>query len=241
MNFFTMARLNGSSSYKAPRNRRTAGRHAAVVHAADRPNPTPEFALLTGDTTRAGVSWPLGEVSPNVWLGADLSVRLPRPIVHIATQGVVVRSISRVVPVIIAGVVSVFAGVGIGVLAASHGSVGTSRGPATTSIASSAQWAAEGAQLARESGRHWAYESLPIDVTASGTYFFDFGPVPTSFDNPSHPRGIAFDWPPDSRFSVAGANAPPRTVTLRGKRYFQIGMSIFHFSSPYRGYRAWIY
>ena len=55
------------------------------------------------------------------------------------------------------------AGLGIGLVAASHGSTGTPHGPATTGIASSAQWAG-GAELARDSGRNWAYESIPIDV-----------------------------------------------------------------------------
>ena len=151
------------------------------------------------------------------------------------------RPISRVVPVIIAGTVGMGAGLGIGLLAASHSSVATPGGTATTSVASSAQWAAEGAQLVRETHGNWAYESIPIDITGNSTYVFDFGPIPVSFDYPSNPRGIAFDWPPDTRFSVVGANKPTRTVTLRGKRYFQVGMTVFHLSSPYSGYRAWIY
>ena len=111
------------------------------------------------------------------------------------TRGVAVRPISRVIPAVIAGAVGMVAGLGIGLLAASHGSTATPGGTATTSVASSAQWAAEGAQLERETGRNWAYESIPIDVKGNGTYFFDFGPVPASFDYPSSPSGIAFDWP----------------------------------------------
>ena len=88
---------------------------------------------------------------------------------------------------------------------------------------------------------NWAYESIPIDITGNGTHLFDFGPVPASFDYPSNPKGLAFDWPSDGHFSVVPANSVMHTVTLRGKRYFQIGFSIFHFSSPYRGYRAWMY
>ena len=155
-------------------------------------------------------------------------------------KGVGVRSISRVVPLLIAGTVGLGAGIGIGLVAASHGPAGTPRGPATTSIASSAQWAREGTQLGRDSGRNWAYESIPIDVKGNGRYFFDFGPVPASFDYPSNPSGISFDWPSDSRFSVVGATAP-HYVALRGKRYVQMGFSVSHFSRPYRGYRAWIY
>ncbi len=151
------------------------------------------------------------------------------------------RPISRVVPVIIAGTVGMGAGLGIGLLAASHGSVATPGGTATTSVASSAQWGAEGAQLVRETHGNWAYESVPIDITGNGTYLFDFGPVPASFDYPSNPRGIAFDWPSDSHFSMLPAGTPTRTVTLRGKRYFQVGFTVSGFSSPYRGYRAWIY
>ena len=151
------------------------------------------------------------------------------------------RPISRVVPVIIAGTVGMGAGLGIGLLAASHGSVATPGGTATTSVASSAQWGAEGAQLVRETHGNWAYESIPIDITGNGTYLFDFGPVPASFDYPSNPRGIAFDWPSDSHFSVVPANTATRTVTLRGKRYFQVGFTVSGFSSPYSGYRAWIY
>ncbi len=88
------------------------------------------------------------------------------------------RSVSRVIPAVIAGAVGMGAGLGIGLVAASHGSTGTPRGPATTSVASSAQWAGGGAQLGRDSGRNWAYESIPIDVKGNGRYFFDFGPVP---------------------------------------------------------------
>ena len=88
------------------------------------------------------------------------------------------RAISRVVPVIIAGTVGVGVGLGIGLLAASHGSVAMPGNSATTSVASSAQWGAEGAQLVRETHGNWAYESIPIDITGNGTYLFDFGPVP---------------------------------------------------------------
>ena len=102
------------------------------------------------------------------------------------------RAISRVVPVIIAGTVGVGVGLGIGLLAASHGSVAMPGNSATTSVASSAQWGAEGAQLVRASA---LWEPIP----------------------------------------------PPRTVTLRGKRYFQVGFTVFGFSSPYSGYRTWIY
>ena len=150
------------------------------------------------------------------------------------------RPISRVVPVIVAGAVGMGAGVGIGLAAASHGSIATSRGPVTTGVASSAQWAAEGAQLVRETHGNWAYQSVPIDIKGNGTYFFDFGPLSASFDYPSNPRGIAYDWPSDGRFSIVGATAP-HYVAVRGKRYVQIGFSMFHFSSPYNGYRAWIY
>ena len=134
------------------------------------------------------------------------------------------------------------AGVGIGLVAASHGSIGTPGRTVATSVASSAQWAAEGAQLILDKDNgNWAYESVPIDITGNGTHLFDFGPVPASFDYPSNPNALAFDWPSDGHFSVVPANSVMHTVSLRGKRYFQIGFSIFHFSSPYRGYRAWMY
>jgi hypothetical protein len=132
------------------------------------------------------------------------------------------------------------AGVAIGLLAASHSSVGAPGRTVTTAISSSAQWAAEGAQLVRDTGRNWAYESEPVDITGNGTYFLDFGPVPPSFNYPSNPTGISFDWPSDSHFSEVPTTRP-RTVTLGGKRYLQIGFSVFQLSSPYRGYRAWIY
>ena len=201
-------------------------------------------AARSGQSLRATVVrlWTkLGEVSPKVWLDADLLGRSARRKVRYGLhEGVAVRSVSRVIPAVIAGAVGMGAGLGIGLVAASHGSTGTPRGPATTSVASSAQWAGRGAQLERDTGRHWAYESIPIDVKGNGRYFFDFGPVPASFDYPSNPSGIAFDWPSDPRFSVVGATAP-HYVALRGKRYVQMGFSVSHFSSPYRGYRAWIY
>ncbi len=93
------------------------------------------------------------------------------------------RSVSRVIPAVIAGAVGMVAGLGIGLVAASHGSTGTPRGPATTSIASSAQRAREGTQLGRDSGRNWAYESIPIYVKGNGRYFFDLArsqPVSTT-------------------------------------------------------------
>ena len=148
------------------------------------------------------------------------------------------RPISRVIPVIIAGTVGMGAGLGIGLLAASHGSVGTPGGTATTSVASSAQWAAEGAQLVRETHGNWAYESLPLDIAGNGTYLFDFGPVPASFDYPSDPGGIAFDWPPAAPQHVASRDANVYRDPA-GKRYFQVGFTVSGFSSPYSGYRAW--
>ena len=128
----------------------------------------------------------------------------------------------------------------MGLLAASHGSVATPGGTATTRVASSAQWSAEGAQIVRETHENWAYESIPIDINGTGTYLFDFGPVPASFGYPSDPRGLAFDWPP-AHFSMLPAGTPTCTVTLRGKRYFQVGFTVSGFSSPYGGSRAWIY
>ncbi len=100
-------------------------------------------------------------------------------------KGVVVCLISRVVPVIIAGTAGLGVGLGTGLLSASHGSVATPGGTATTRVASSVQWAAEGGQLVRETHGNWAYESIPIDITGNGTNLFDFGPVHASFDYPS--------------------------------------------------------
>ena len=124
------------------------------------------------------------------------------------------------IPAIIAGTVGLVAGLGIGLVAASRGSTGTPRGPATASIASSAQWAGEGAQLERDTGRNWAYESIPIDVKGNGTYLFDFGPVPASFDYPSRPEGITFDWPSDSHFSMWPATTPPLYRDPAGQTVF---------------------
>ena len=135
------------------------------------------------------------------------------------------RPISRVVPVIIAGTVGMGVGLRIGLLAASHGPAGTPRGPSTTSIASSAQWAAEGAQVARDTGHNWAYESMPIDITGNGTYLFDFGPVPASFDYPSNPKGIAFEWPPDGHFSevpTTGRVPLPWVAKVSATRFLRI-------------------
>ena len=158
-------------------------------------------AARSGAVTRATVVrlWTkLGEISPKVWLDADLLGRSARRKVRYGLhEGVAVRSVSRVIPAVIAGAVGMGAGLGIGLVAASHGSTGTPRRPATTSVASSVQWAGGGAQLKRVTGRHWAYEPIPIDVKGNGTYVFDFGPVPASFDYPSKPSGIAFEWPPD--------------------------------------------
>ena len=123
-------------------------------------------------------------------------------------------------------------------MAASHGSAGTPRGPVTTSIASSPQWAGEEpSSYAKRTVT--GHTSQCLDMTGNGTYLFDFGPVPASFNYPSA-RGLAFDWPLDPHFSMLPANRPARTVTQRGKRYFQIGFTVAGFSSPYSGYRAWI-
>ncbi len=151
------------------------------------------------------------------------------------------RSISRVVPVIIAGTVGVsWPGDRAPGRLSRLGATPAGTTTTTTSIASSARWAAEGAQLVRETHGNWAYESVPIDITGNGTYLCDFGPVPASFDYPSNPEDIAFDWPP-AHFSMGPVGTPTRTVTLRGTRYFQVGFTVFRFLSPYGGYRAWIY
>jgi ABC-type phosphate transport system substrate-binding protein len=166
-----------------------------------------------------------------------------------------VRWISRVIPLIIAATVGMGAGVGIGMVAASHGPK-QARHPAaaaaTSHVASSAQWAAEGATLIQgvlTNGKatynssykngNWAYESVPIEVTKNGDYLVDFGPVPVSFDYPAHPKGIAFDWPPDAAFSIYANGS--RTVTLGGRRFFQVGITVSGLSRPYESFRAWIY
>ena len=213
----------------------------AVTASPDLSNPTTSSGQFTGRPLSSLVWTNLGR-SPQTFSSVPTSPVGRRGVESGAgyTRGVAVRPISRVIPAVIAGAVGMVAGLGIGLVAASHGSAGTPRGPATTSIASSAQWAGEGPQLERDTGRNWAYESIPIDVKGNGTYFFNFGPVPASFDYPSSPSGIAFDWPSDSRFSIVGATAP-HYVALRGKRYVQMGFSVSNFSSPYRGYKAWIY
>jgi hypothetical protein len=155
----------------------------------------------------------------------------------------------------IAGTVGMGAGVGIGVVTASHGPKEARHLAAAASthhVASSALWAAEGARLvqgvlANGKGTYnstyrngdWAYESLPIDVTKNGDYAINFGPVAISFDYPVHPTGIAYDWPPDAAFSVYANGS--RTVTLGGKRFFQVGITVSGLSRPYSGFRAWIY
>jgi hypothetical protein len=156
------------------------------------------------------------------------------------------RSTSRVLAVIIAGTLGLAAGLTIGVIAAPHSSKGAPHEPppaATVYFASTAKWAAEGAKLVNgvlTQGKgsvnttyrngNWAYESRPVDVTKDGSYTLDFGPVPTSFDYPAHPKGISYDWPPDATFSAFADGC--RTVTQSGKKYFQVGITVSGLSSP---------
>ena len=117
----------------------------AVTASPDLSNPTTSSGQFTGRPLSSLVWTNLGR-SPQTFSSVPTSPVGRRGVESGAgyTRGVAVRPISRVIPAVIAGAVGMVAGLGIGLVAASHGSTGTPRGPATTSIASSAQWAGEG-------------------------------------------------------------------------------------------------
>ena len=110
---------------------------------------------------------------------------------------------------------------GIGLVAASDGSTGTPRGPATTSIASSAQSAGEGAQVQRDTGRNSAYESIPIDVKGNGTYFLTLArsrPLRLPLQPEWHSVGLAFRrgftmWGPLDRIMLPRCKGTSRWVS----------------------------
>ena len=176
-------------------------------------------------------------------------------------EGKRMRTISYVSSVAAAAIL--VAGTAIGItITTSHGSASgvaaaqtassTTSTSSTTSVASSPLWAAEGKRLelavsesneptynkAYEDGK-WAYESSPVNVTGNGPYTLNFGPLATTFNYPTVPRAIAYDWPPDSRFSAVADSI--NTVTIDGKRYLQVDVTISNFSVAYRAYTAWIY
>ena len=138
------------------------------------------------------------------------------------------RSISRVIPLLIAGTVGLGAGVGIGLVAATHGPTGTPRGPATTSIASSAQWAAEGDPVARDTGGSWAYESIPIDITGKGRYFFDLARSQPVSTTPPTPRAYRLTGLLMAASAMWGPLAASRC--LAGQKVLQMGFSVCNFS-----------
>lgn len=86
----------------------------------------------------------------------------------------------------------------------------------------------------------WVYESLPINISRNGAYEMLFGPLDKSFDFPKHPTAVAFEFPWDIHFTIIPAGKSS-IVSVNGKRYFKIGVSVTKYTRPYQGLMAWIY
>ncbi len=117
-------------------------------------------------------------------------------------------------------------------------------GAATVSACSSdLSWSAEGTSLlsfqranpttvqgpaSTSAVQPLAYESLPVNVTASGVYAFDFGPLNPGFAWGTNPPGAAFLAPPDFDGSVTPVASPeaPQVITINGQPYFQQDVSV---------------
>jgi len=118
-------------------------------------------------------------------------------------------------------------------------------------------WATEGAwMLAQESARGggfggpdggiWIYGSIPKDVHGNGTYTLDFGPVPSDFGwgkAPGDAHGFALQWPPD--FIAGGfyrqSPTTPIVVTLHGRRYFQVTVTMTKYVPTCSGLTVFVY
>lgn len=90
--------------------------------------------------------------------------------------------------------------------------------------------AADGASLAN--GGQWAYRSQSVNITAAGTYTPDLGPLDASFNYPTDPSGISFDWPSDISFHISPAGSPSEVV-LNGDQYLQVSISVSAVTAPY--------
>jgi hypothetical protein len=101
-----------------------------------------------------------------------------------------------------------------------------------------AGWRASGRTVANASP--FAYESLPVDISANGRYTLEFGPLGKIFDFPSNPKAVVFDFPSDIHFVVL-PNGKASTVAVDGKRYFKVGISVTKLTRSYQEMTAWIY
>jgi hypothetical protein len=119
--------------------------------------------------------------------------------------------------------------------------------------AQSAAWAAEGTRLIQAKQTQisasqpqplnaalFACESTPVDITQAGTYTLDYGPLQSSFDYPTNPSGVAFEFPSDIQFTII-PNGPASIQTISGSRMFVETFSVTNFSAPYAALTGWIY
>ena len=101
-----------------------------------------------------------------------------------------------------------------------------------------AGWRASGRDIANSAS--YAYQSLPVDVSADGQYELEFGPLDPAFNYPENPTGVVFDFPSDIHFTIM-PTGKASTVIVGEKRYFKVEVSVTNLTRPYTGMTAWIY
>ena len=99
-----------------------------------------------------------------------------------------------------------------------------------------------GGQAAMDAGA-WAYQSLPVTLASTGTYTFLF-PVPSSFDYPISPQGVAVNLPPlPGVIARPSATVRPSVVSVSGTRYYEESFDFLAISTACQGVQitAWGY
>lgn len=124
-----------------------------------------------------------------------------------------------------------------------------------TNVAQSSNWANEGVRLIQAkqqaaasdtqyaqaaNAAFFAYQSLPIDINADGTYRLDFGPVVSSFQFPVSPSGFTTELPPDCFSYFSPSLGLARIVTINGERYLEVSLTITGLAQAYQQFTAWV-
>jgi len=86
----------------------------------------------------------------------------------------------------------------------------------------------------------FVYKSLPLDVAGTGTYFFDFGPIPSSFKWGQNVVAYGVSQPQDfTGFSTSSpVPASPQVVSIDGASYFDVPVLVS--DATCSGLQLWI-
>ena len=91
----------------------------------------------------------------------------------------------------------------------------------------------------------WAYPSQHVDLTGSGPYALDFGPVPASLDWPATVHALSLETPPG--WNVINARdrlGELHMVTIHGRRYLSAQYTVTPVDggpASCSGFSVWIY